>query len=120
MADKFDFDESLEQLRSDQSLTGEDGVLTPLIKQLTEAALNAEIDEHLKESDTPNRKNGKSRKTVKSASGSFELETPRDRTGSFEPKLVKKNQTKISDEIDQKVLSLFALGNSYRDIRGHI
>lgn len=120
MADKFDFDEALEQLRSGQSLTGEDGVLTPLIKQLTEAALNAEIDEHLKESDTPNRKNGKTRKTVKSASGTFELETPRDRTGSFEPKLVKKNQTKISDEIDQKVLSLFALGNSYRDIRGHI
>lgn len=76
MADKFDLDEALEQLGSGQSLTGEDGFLPPLFKLLTDSALNAEIDEHIKESDTPNRKNGKTRKTVKSASGSFELETP--------------------------------------------
>lgn len=120
MAEKFDFDQALDQLRSGQNLTGQDGVLTPLIKQLTEAALSAELDEHLKDAEQPNRKNGKTSKTVKSAAGAFELDTPRDRAGSFEPKLVKKNQTKLSEEIDQKVLSLFALGNSYRDIRGHI
>ena len=120
MAEKFDFDQALDQLRSGQNLTGQDGVLTPLIKQLTEAALSAELDEHLKDAEQPNRKNGKTSKTVKSAAGAFELETPRDRAGSFEPKLVKKNQTKLSEEIDQKVLSLFALGNSYRDIRDHI
>jgi hypothetical protein len=61
-----------------------------------------------------------SRKTVKSSSCSFELETPRDRTGDFEPQLVKKNQTKLSEEIDSKVISLFALGMSYRDIQKHI
>lgn len=120
MAEKFDFDQALDQLRSGQNLTGQDGVLTPLIKQLTEAALNAELDEHLKDADKANRRNGSTSKTVKSAAGAFELDTPRDRDSSFEPKLVKKNQTKLSDEIDQKVLSLFALGNSYRDIRGHI
>jgi transposase-like protein len=52
------------------------GSYPPLFKLITDSALNAEIDEHIKESDTLNRKNGKTRKTVKSASGSFELETP--------------------------------------------
>ena len=82
---KFDFDQALDQLRSGQNLTGQDGVLTPLIKQLTEAALSAELDEHLKDAEQPNRKNGKTSKTVKSVAGAFELDTPRDRAGSFEP-----------------------------------
>jgi len=120
MTDKFDFDAALEALRSGKDLTGKDGVLTPLIKQLTEAALSAELDQHLAESTQPNRRNGRSRKTVKAATGSFELETPRDRAGTFEPELVKKNQTKLTDEIDRKILSMFALGMSYRDIRGHV
>ena len=120
MTDKFDFDAALEALRSGKDLTGKDGVLTPLIKQLTEAALSAELDQHLTESTQPNRRNGRSRKTVKAATGSFELETPRDRAGTFEPELVKKNQTKLTDEIDRKILSMFALGMSYRDIRGHV
>lgn len=120
MTDKFDFDAALEALRSGKDLTGKDGVLTPLIKQLTEAALSAELDQHLTESTQPNRRNGRSRKTVKAATGSFELETPRDRAGTFEPELVKKNQTKLTDEIDRKILSMFALGISYRDIRGHV
>lgn len=120
MTEKFDFDAALEALRSGKDLTGKDGVLTPLIKQLTEAALSAELDQHLSESTQPNRRNGRSRKTVKAATGSFELETPRDRAGTFEPELVKKNQTKLTDEIDRKILSMFALGMSYRDIRSHV
>lgn len=120
MTDKFDFDAALEALRSGKDLTGKDGVLTPLIKQLTEAALSAELDQHLADSTQPNRRNGRSRKTVKAATGSFELETPRDRAGTFEPELVKKNQTKLTDEIDRKILSMFAHGMSYRDIRGHV
>jgi transposase-like protein len=116
MANNFDFEAALKQLQSGQPLTGENGILTPLIKQLTEAALNAEIENYLEENPKPsNRRNGYSRKTVKSSSGSFELETPRDRTGDFEPQLVKKNQTKLSEEIGSKVISLFALGMSYRD-----
>ncbi len=67
-----------------------------------------------------NRRNGYTRKTVKSTSGSFELETPRDRNGEFEPQLVKKNQTKLSEEIDNKIISLYALGMSYRDIQKHV
>ena len=74
----------LEALKAGRPITGKDSVLSPLIKQLTEAALEAEIDTHLAQEVAPNRKNGKSRKTMKSSSGSFELDTPRDRAGSFE------------------------------------
>ena len=116
----FDFNTALEQLQAGQGLMGKDGVLTPLIKQLTEAALKAEINQHLEQASSPNRKNGVSKKTVKTSVGQFELETPRDREGSFEPQLVKKHQTKLTPEIDQKILGLYALGTSYRDIRLHI
>lgn len=121
MANTFDFETALKQLQSGQALTGENGILTPLIKQLTEAALDAEIENYIVQNPKQgNRRNGYTRKTVKSTSGSFELETPRDRTGEFEPQLVKKNQTKLSDEIDHKIISLYALGMSYRDIQKHI
>ena len=94
--------------------------MAPLVKQLTEAALQAELDAHLEAEETSNRKNGYSSKTVKSASGSFALQTPRDRTGSFEPQLVKKHQTHLTDEVERKILSMFGLGMSYRDIAAHV
>jgi len=81
----FDFNEALKAIQSGKPITGSDGVLAPLIKQLTEAALSAEIDSYLEQNPTGNRRNGYSKKTVKSAVGSFELETPRDRNGEFEP-----------------------------------
>lgn len=59
-------------------------------------------------------------KTLETTTGSFELDTPRDRAGTFEPQLVKKNQTQLTDEIDSKILSMFALEMSYRDIRSHV
>ncbi len=121
MATTFDFETALKQLQSGQALTGENGVLTPLIKQLTEAALEAEIENYIEANPKQgNRRNGYTRKTVKSTSGSFELETLRDRNGEFEPQLVKKNQTKLSEEIDNKIISLYALGMSYRDIQKHV
>lgn len=83
-------------------------------------ALQAELETHLSQDLERNRKNGFSSKTMKSANGTFELETPRDRNGSFEPELVKKNQTHMSDELESKMLSLFALGNSYSQIADHI
>jgi len=81
----LDFNTALEQLQAGQGLTGKDGVLTPLIKQLTEAALKAEINQHLEQAPSPNRKNGVSKKTIKTSVGQFELETPRDREDTFEP-----------------------------------
>lgn len=82
--------------------------------------MQAELEQHLESEDKPNRKNGSTRKTMKSLSGNFELNTPRDRAGTFEPQVVKKHQTHLTDELERKVLALFALGNSYQDIRGHI
>lgn len=120
MSKDFNFEEALAALRNGQDLTGKDGILTPLIKQLTEAALKAELEAHLGEEEDPNRKNGTTKKTVKSTSGSFELETPRDRSGTFEPQLVKKHQTHLTDEIERKILSLFGLGTSYQDIAAHV
>lgn len=117
---EFDIEAALKALKDGKGLTGKDGVMTPLIKQLTEAAMKAELEEHLASETASNRKNGYSKKTVKAASGEFELQTPRDRSGTFEPQLVKKNQTHLTDDLERKVLALFALGNSYQDIRTHI
>ena len=120
----FDFDEILEEFRNGKKLTGKGGLLAPLIKQLTEAALEAEIESHIAEdvlSGKKNRRNGVNKKTIKGTSdGTFELETPRDRNGTFEPQIVKKHQTTISDEIEEKILSMYGLGMSYRDIASHI
>lgn len=119
MNEKFDLTEALEQIKAGARIDGKDGVLAPLIKQLTEAALEAELESHLAE-EFRNRKNGKSSKTMKSSVGEFELDVPRDRNGSFEPQIVKKHQTHMSDQIERKILSLYALGNSYTQIAGHI
>ena len=120
MSKKFDFEEALKAVQSGQAITGKDGVLAPLVKQLTEAALEGELDSHLAEDVSGNRRNGKSKKTVKSTSGAFELETPRDRAGTFEPKLVKKHQRTVSDEIEAKILSMFGVGLSYSDIANQV
>lgn len=120
MTQLFDFDKALSELQAGKDLTGKDGVLMPLIKQLTEAALTAELEHHLAQEDTPNRKNGSGSKIVKTGSGSFELNAPRDRDGTFEPQLIKKHQTQLTPEIDRKIISLFSHGMSYRDIQYHI
>ena len=116
----FDIDGALQALREGKDVGGKDGFLTPLIKQLTEAAMKAELEAHIEQDDLPNRKNGSSSKTMKSASGEFELNTPRDRSGTFDPQVIKKHQTHLTDELERKIIALFALGNSYQDIRNHI
>jgi transposase-like protein len=120
MNQTIDLTEALEQIKAGAKIDGKDGVLAPLIKQLTEAALQAELESHLTTEINKNRKNGKSTKTMKSSVGEFELEIPRDRNGSYEPQIVKKHQTHISDHIEEKILSLYALGNSYSQISEHI
>ncbi|MBL4585436.1 MAG: transposase, partial [Flavobacteriales bacterium] len=75
MREEFDFDAALAALQDGQGLTGKDGILTPLIKQLTEAALQAEMAAHLDGDGATNRRNGTGRKTIKSTTGSFELAT---------------------------------------------
>jgi len=117
---EVDVEQFARDIKAGKGISGPDGALSSLIKQLTEAALAAEIDSHLAEDLSKNRKNGYSSKTMKSSDGTFELDVPRDRNGSFEPQIVKKHQTTMSDEIETKILSLFALGNSYTQIAKHI
>ena len=104
-----------------KSFTGSNGVFMPLIKRIIEIALNQEIEKYLEEDNkNNNRRNGYMRKTIKSGFGHFDIETPRDRNGDFEPQIIKKNQTKLADEIDNKIISLYSHGMSYSDIRQHI
>jgi transposase-like protein len=116
----FDFSAALKAIQEGKPLLGGEGILTPLIKKLTEAALEGELDSHLGREIAANRRNGKSRKTIKSLDGNFELETPRDRNGSFSPQLVKKHQTRLSDEIERKIIAMYGRGMSYQDISGHL
>jgi len=116
----FDFSAALKAIQEGKPLLGKEGILTPLIKNLTEAALEGELDSHLGQEITANRRNGKSQKTIKSLNGNFELRTPRDRDGTFAPQLVKKHQTSLNDEIEQKIIAMYGVGLSYQDISGHL
>lgn len=123
----FNYDEfkveAIEKIKSGQPLTGKGGILTPLLKELLEAALEGELEAHLSESreaGIANRRNGKSSKQVQTSTDSFELSTPRDREGSFEPEIVKKRQTVLNESLDNKVLALYALGMSYEAISEHL
>jgi len=102
MNEKFDFNEAVKELLSGKKISGKDGVLAPLVKQLAEAALEAEVESHIADevlNGRPNRRNGYNKKQPKSSDGAFELSTPRDRESSFEPQIVKKHQTTIRDEL---------------------
>ena len=112
MTERFDFNEALKAIQSGQAISGKDGVLAPLLKQLTEAALEGELDSHLADDVVPNRKNGKSSKTIKTSEGKIDLDTPRDRASTFEPQFIKKHQTSVSDEIESKILSMYGRGLS--------
>jgi len=91
-----------------------------LTKITVEAALNAELDDHLgfdkhEQSESDNNRNGVTHKTLQTEDGQFELATPRDRAGSFEPKLVKKHQRRLTS-MDDKILFLYAQGMTTREM----
>ena len=113
---------ALEQFRQGKHLLGKDGAFQPLLKEFLESALQGEVEEHLNEEERSNgnRRNGVSKKTVKSTDGTFELETPRDRNGTFEPDIVKKRESVLADHLEDKIIGLYGLGMSLRDISGHI
>jgi len=113
---------ALEQLKSGKSLFGKDGAFAPLLKNFIEKALDAEMDGHLDEDqrDQGNKRNGRGKKTIKSSSGSFEIETPQDRHSSFEPELIRKRQTILAESLSGKIIGLYGLGMNYRDISKHI
>jgi len=109
--------EAAKSIKTEKDLNNFSQMLT---KITVEAALNAELDDHLgyskhEPSHSENTRNGFSSKTLKTEAGQFEIDTPRDRNGSFEPKLVQKQQTRFTS-MDDKILSLYAKGMSTREI----
>jgi len=108
--------------RDPQELFAKDGLLDDLKKALSERILNAELDEHLDggcEDGGGNRRNGTSRKTVLTGTSKLTIAVPRDREGSFDPKLIAKYQRRFPD-FDHKIVSMYARGLSVREIRGHL
>lgn len=73
-----------------------------------------------KNKNTDNSRNGHSSKTLRTSFGDVEVSVPRDRQGEFEPQLLKKNQTSISQDIEEKILSMYAKGMTTSDIETHI
>lgn len=98
--------------------------LAPLLKRLVEAGLQGEMQAHLKDESQEglvrNRRNGKTSKSVRSSFGHIEIETPRDRAGTYEPMLLPRHERKLGNGVEQKILSLFGLGMSYRQIQSHL
>ena len=97
------------------------------LAEFMENGLEAELDEDLgyskydyKNKEGTNSRNGHSQKTLKTSFGNIEIETPRDRNGEFEPQLLKKNQTSITQEVEEKILSMYAKGMTTGDIETHI
>jgi transposase-like protein len=113
---------ALEQFKSGQPLFGKDGAFAPMLKQFLEAALQAEMNAHLSEEErqSGNKRNGKGTKTIKSAEGTFQIETPQDRQSSFSPQIIKKRETILADNLADKIIGLYGLGMSLRDISSHI
>jgi transposase-like protein len=107
-------------------LVGPGGLLTGLTKTVLETALEAELDEHLgypkhavEGRDTGNSRNGSRSKTVLTEVGEVELEVPRDRDGSFAPKIVRKRQRRMSG-VDELVILLAAKGLTTGEIAAHL
>ena len=89
-----------------------------MLKNVIEKALEAEMEGHLDESQRTNgsKRNGRPSR----AATALDIDTPQDRQSSFEPELVKKRQTILADNLSDKIIGLYGLGMSYRDISGHI
>jgi putative transposase len=119
-------DKLLAGYKNPEQIIGENGLLKQLTKAILERAMNAELTEHLGyEKHDPagyksgNTRNGKSRKKLKGEFGEIQIETPRDRNGTFEPQIVEKGQRRFSG-FDEKILSMYARGMTTRDIEGHL
>lgn len=119
-------DELLESVKTPEDLTGPDGVLNELTSALVNRLLEVEVTEHLgyEKHDpagrgTGNSRNGKSSKSVRTARGKIQVDVPRDREGSFEPRLIRKRQTRF-EGFDKEVLSLYGRGMTVRDIKAHL
>lgn len=126
--ESFDFErfkeEAMQGLYDGKKMGGTDGVFAPMLKHLLESMLEGELNNHLEESKAAgenNRKNGKTKKTVRSLqSGHLEIESSRDRQGTFEPKILPKRQLIITEDLEDKVIAMYARGMSTRNISEYV
>ena len=102
-------------------------VFKMMVGEMLENGLEGELDDELgytkydyRNKDGENSRNGYSKKTLKTSFGETEIKVPRDRDGEFEPQLVKKNQTTLTGDIEEKILSMYAKGMTTSDIEAHI
>jgi putative transposase len=129
MEDKTKLESALDELligKTTEEIVGPKGLLKQLTKALIERAMNAELNHHLgyqkhapEGRGTGNSRNGRSRKKVQGDFGSVEIEVPRDRNGTYDPKIIPKHERRFTG-FDQKILSMYARGMTTRDIQGHL
>ena len=119
-------DELLAGAKTEEEIVGPGGLLSQLTKRLVERAMEVELTDHLgyePHQEPPggagNTRNGSTPKTLVTEHGPVEIRTPRDRDGSFEPRLVRKRQRRF-EGFDEKILALYARGMSTRDIEAHL
>lgn len=127
MPEGFDFEvyrqKVIEGLIKGEPLTGESGLLKPLIADFVQGALDAELEDHLaleKKAERSNRRNGKQRKRIRTESGDVPIEYSRDRQSNFEPVTVRKGQRQMGLGFDNQIVELYAMSNSIADIRNHL
>ena len=123
MSEEFDFEsiknKAIEQLKAGKPLLGKDGAFAPLLESILNAALEGEMDAHLSEEErmSGNRRNGKMQKQVQTSMGEVTVSTPRDRNATFEPQFIKKKrETILAEGVADRIIGLYALGNSTREI----
>ena len=97
---------------------GKDGAFAPLLESILNAALEGEMDAHLTEEERQmgNRRNGKMQKQVQTPLGEVTVSTPRDRNSSFDPQFIKKRETILAEGVADRIIGLYAMGNSTREI----
>ncbi len=125
ISDKL-IDQLLEGCDSPEDILGEAGLLKQLTKKVAERALEAEMEAHLgyapndaDGNNSGNSRNGKTKKNVRSTNGDVELNIPRDRNGSFDPKLVRKGERQLNG-FDERIVALYARGMTTRDIQAYL
>jgi putative transposase len=110
---------------SPDQITGKDGLIKQLTKRIIESAMNAEMKEHLgyekheRKSNSSNSRNGTSKKNVSTEVGNVSIDVPRDRNSEFEPQIIPKHEKRFKG-FDDKIISMYALGLSTRDIQHHL
>jgi len=109
---------ALEQIKSGKPLLGKGGAFAPLLENILNAALEGEMDAHMSEEErlSGNRRNGYTPKQVQTQLGEVTVHTPRDRESRFEPEFIKKRERILADGVADRIIGLYALGNSTREI----